>query len=391
MTRQPERTPFDVVMEVIESNGLSGMGEIMRILLNTSMSLERDRFLGAGPNERTPDRRGYANGFKPKSVATRVGEIDVAIPQVRDVADGAAFYPSSLERGTRSERALKLAIAEMYVSGVSTRKVAAVTKELCGFEVSSASVSRASLLLDGELAKWRSRPLGCFPFLLLDARYEKVRHGGAVISCAVLVAVGVNESGHRAILGVSVNLSEAEVHWRTFLESLQNRGLHGVRHITSDDHAGIKAALNARLPGTPWQRCQFHLQQNAGHYVPKVAMREEVARDIRAAFDAPDRAEADRRVRLAVDKYRESAPDLSKWIETSIPEGLTVFILPPGHRRKLRTSNLLECLNKEIRRRTRVATLFPNEASLLRLVSAVLVEFSEDWETGKVYLTPDTA
>ena len=391
MTRQTERTPFDVVMEVIESNGLSGMGEIMRILLNTSMSLERDRFLGAGPNERSPDRRGYANGYKPKSVATRVGEIDVAIPQVRDVIDGDPFYPSSLERGVRSERALKLTIAEMYVSGVSTRKVAAVTKELCGFEVSSSSVSRAAALLDGELAKWRDRPLGCFPFLLLDARYEKVRHGGAVVSCAVLVAVGINESGHRAILGVSVRLSEAEVHWRTFLESLQARGLHGVRLVTSDDHSGIKAALKARFPGTPWQRCQFHLQQNAGHYVPKVAMREEVARDIRAAFDAPDRAEADRRVRLAVDKYRESAPDLSKWIETSIPEGLTVFTLPPTHRRKLRTSNLLECLNKEIRRRTRVATLFPNEASLLRLVSAVLVEFSEDWETGKVYLTPDTA
>ena len=391
MTRQPERTPFDVVMEVIESTGLTGMGEVMRILFNASMSLERDRFLGAGSNERTPERRGYANGYKPKSVATRVGEIDVAIPQVRDVADGAAFYPSSLERGVRSERALKLAIAEMYVSGVSTRKVAAVTQELCGFDVSSASVSRASALLDGELAKWRSRPLGCFPFLLLDARYEKVRHGGAVISCAVLVAVGISESGHRAILGVSVNLSEAEVHWRSFLESLQNRGLHGVRLITSDDHAGIKAALKARFPGTPWQRCQFHLQQNAGAYVPKVAMREEVARDIRAAFDAPDRAEADRRVRMAIDKYRESAPDLSKWIEASLPEGLTVFILPPSHRRKLRTSNLLECLNKEIRRRTRVATLFPNEASLLRLVSAVLVEFSEDWETGKVYLTPATA
>jgi putative transposase len=391
VTRQAERTPFDLVMEVIESNGLTGMAEIMRILLNTSMSLERDRFLGAGPHERTPERRGYANGFKPKSIATRVGEIEVAVPQVRDVADGAAFYPSSLERGTRAERAFKLSIAEMYVSGVSTRKVAAVTQELCGFEVSSASVSRASALLDAELSKWRSRPLGCIHFLLLDARYEKVRHGGAVISCAVLIAIGIDESGHRSILGVSVNLSEAEVHWRSFLESLQARGLHGVRLITSDDHAGIKAALNARFPGTPWQRCQFHLQQNAGAYVPKVDMREEVARDIRAAFDAPDRAEADRRVRLAVDKYRESAPALSAWIESNIPEGLTVFTLPPSHRRKLRTSNLLECLNKEIRRRTRVATLFPNEASLLRLVSAVLVEFSEDWETGKVYLTPSTA
>jgi len=163
-----------------------------------------------------------------------------------------------------------------------------------------------------------------------------------------------------------------------------------VRMVTSDDHAGIKAALVARLAGVPWQRCQFHLQQNAGHYVPKIAMREEVARDIRAVFDAVDRVEADRRIGLAVTKYRESAPELANWIERSIPEGLTVFTLPVGDRRKLRTSNLLEGLNKEIRRRTRVATLFPNETSLLRLVTAVLVEVSDDWETGRVYLKPAT-
>jgi len=390
VTRQAEPTPFDLVMEVLESNGLSGMADAMRILLNESMLQERTRFLGAGPHERSPERQGYANGFKPKSVSTRVGKIDVAVPQVRDVASGASFYPSSLEKGVRSERALKLAIAEMYVQGVSTRKVAAITQELCGFEVTSASVSRASALMDAELGSWRNRPLGCIPFLLLDARYEKVRHGGAVISCAVLIAIGIDEAGRRSVLGVSVSLSEAEVHWRAFLETLQARGLHGVRMVTSDDHAGIKAALAARLAGVPWQRCQFHLQQNAGHYVPKVAMREEVARDIRSVFDAVDRLEADRRIGLAVTKYRESAPDLANWIERSIPEGLTVFTLPVGCRRKLRTSNLLEGLNKEIRRRTRVATLFPNEASLLRLVTAVLVEVSDDWETGRVYLKPAT-
>jgi transposase-like protein len=274
----------------------------------------------------------------------------------------------------------------MYVRGVSTRKVTEVMETLCGLEVSSTDVSRAATLLDDELTQWRTRPLSEMPYLVLDARYEKVRHAGAVVSCAVLLAVGVNPKGKREILGLSVSLSEAETHWRDFLASLQDRGLHGVRHVTSDDHAGLKAALRARLPGVPWQRCQFHLQQNAMQYVPKVAMRKEVAADLRDVFDASDRPEADRRLARIVAKYRKTAPKLAEWIETNVPEGLTVLILPPGHRKRMRTTNMLENLNKQIKRRTRVATLFPNEASLLRLVAAILVEITEDWETGKVYL-----
>jgi len=200
------------------------------------------------------------------------------------------------------------------------------------------------------------------------------------------VAIGINPDGKRSILGVSVSLSEAEVHWRQFLESLQNRGLHGVRLITSDDHAGLKAARQARFAGVPWQRCQFHLQQNAMQYVPKVSMRPEVAADLRAIFDAPDVDSAQRLLQKAVQKYQPSAPKLAEWIETNLPEALTVFRLPPSHRKRLRTTNMLERLNQEIKRRTRVATLFPNEDSLLRLVSAVLTEVSEEWETGKVYL-----
>jgi transposase-like protein len=296
------------------------------------------------------------------------------------------FYPTALERGVRSERALKLAVAEMYVQGVSTRKVTEVMKTLCGLEVSSTDVSRAATLLDDELAQWRTRPLGEMPYLVLDARYEKVRHAGAVVSCAVLLAVGINPKGKREILGLSVSLSEAETHWRDFLAGLQDRGLHGVRYVTSDDHAGLKAALQARLPGVPWQRCQFHLQQNAMQHVPKIAMRKEVAADLRDVFDAPDRPEADRRLARIVAKYGESMPKLADWIETNVPEALTVFILPPAHRKRMRTTNMLENLNKQIKRRTRVATLFPNEASLLRLVAAVLMEITQDWETGKVYL-----
>jgi len=383
MAHHPDSTVFETVMQLLTDAGFDGFAQAFQILVNEAMKAERADALQAQPYQRTDARRGYANGFKPRTVATRLGKIPLLVPQVRGDVE---FYPSALERGVRSERALKLAVAEMYVQGVSTRKVTEVMKALCGLEVSSTDVSRAATLLDDELHQWRTRPLGEIPYLVLDARYEKVRHAGAVISCAVLLAVGVNPKGKREILGLSVSLSEAETHWRDFLASLQDRGLHGVRYVTSDDHAGLKTALQARMPGVPWQRCQFHLQQNAMQYVPKVAMRKEVAANLRDVFDAPDRPEADRRLARTVEKYLKSAPKLAEWIETNVPEGLTVLILPPGHRKRMRTTNMLENLNKQIKRRTRVATLFPNEASLLRLVAAVVVEITEDWETGKVYL-----
>lgn len=383
MAHQPDSTVVEAVVQLLCENGLESMAEAVRILLNEAMKAERSQALGAGSYERSDKRRGYANGFKPKTINTRLGSMTVQIPQVRGEVD---FYPSALERGVRSERALKLAIAEMYVHGVSTRKVTQVMEELCGLEVSSTQVSRASQLLDEELATWRNRPLGRFPYVFFDARYEKVRHGGAVVSCAVLIAVGVGEDGKRCVLGVSVSLSEAEVHWRGFMEGLQSRGLHGVVLIISDDHAGLRAAREARFPGVPWQRCQFHLQRNAAHHVPRVSMRVEVSADLRTIFDSQDRVEADRRLRLVVDKYQKRAPQLSAWLEANVPEALTVLAFPAIHRKRLRTSNLLERINKELRRRTRVATLFPNEAALLRLVGAVLAEISDEWETEKVYL-----
>lgn len=382
MAHQPDSTVVDTVVQPLCESGLSQVAEVVRIMLNEAMRIERSQVIEAEPYQRTELRRGYANGFKPKTLDTRLGAITVQVPQTR----GVEFYPSALEKGVRSERALKLAVAEMYVQGVSTRKVTEVMQQLCGLEVSSTQVSRAAQLLDEELTAWRQRPIAEMPYLVLDARYEKVRHGGSVVSCAVLIAVGINPQGHRSLLGVSVSLSEAEVHWRAFLASLQDRGLHGVKLIVSDDHAGLKAAREARFAGVAWQRCQFHLQQNAGHYVPRISMRAEVAAQLRAIFDAPDRAEADRRLEMTVRKYEKTAPKLATWLAANVPESLTVFTVPMAHRRRLRTSNLLERLNKEIKRRTRVATLFPNEAALLRLVSAVLMEISEEWETDKIYL-----
>jgi putative transposase len=383
MTHQSQTNALDQIGELLAEHGFDGMAQVLALLLNEVMKIERAHALGAGPYERAEARTGYANGFKPRTILTRMGPVTLAVPQAR----GVDFYPSSLEKGIRSERALKLAVAEMYVQGVSTRKVAAIAEQLCGAEISSAQVSRAAAALDADLKTWRERPLDAMPYLILDARYEKVRHGGSVVSCAVLVAIGIDDSGRRSILGTSVSLSEAEPHWRDFLASLQARGLHGVKMIASDAHAGLREALNARFPAVPWQRCQFHLAQNAMAYVPKESMRKQVGASLRAVFDAPDRPEAERQLDLAVKKYRATAPKLAEWLESNVPQSLTAFSLPASHRRRLRTTNMLERVNREIKRRTRVATMFPNEASALRLVSAVLMEISEEWETGRKYVT----
>ena len=382
MTHETENTQFDMVMELLINNGFDGMAETMRIMMDSAMKIERGRYLQADPYQRTPDRQSYANGFKPKTIKTTAGEIMLAIPQTRD----SRFYPSSLERGLRSERALKIALAEMYIQGVSTRKVTKITEQLCGFEVTSSEVSRASKELDVQLASWRNRPLGAFSYVYLDARYEKVRHGGIVRSCAVLIAVGVNETGMREVLGISVELSEQELHWRHFLSALKDCGLYGIKLFISDAHEGLHAARNAVFPTVPWQRCQFHLQQNAQSYVPKQSMKQEVADRIRAIFAATDEQEAKRLLDLFIADYQKTAPKLASWAEGAIPEGLVVLQMPQAHRRQLRTNNMLERLNKEIKRRTRVACIFPNTDSCLRLVTAVAMEISDDWETGKKYL-----
>ena len=391
MTHHQDNTTIERVMETLIENGMESMGEAFGILFNAAMEIERAQFLWADRYERNENRIGMANGFKDKTINSRVGKIPLKIPQVRGLPqDSEGFYPKSLEKGIRSERALKLALAEMYIHGVSTRKVTKITEELCGLDVTRMEVSRATKLLDKEVEAWRNRQLGPIRYLVLDARYEKVRHGGSVVNCAVLVAMGVGADGKRTILGTSVALSEAEVHWRAFIASLLARGMRGVRMIVSDAHEGLKNALKATMSGVYWQRCQCHLQRNAQAYVPKLSMRGPVAADIRKIFGASDRIEADQKLQDFLEKYKESAPRLVEWAEVNIPEGLTVFNLPVEHQKRMRTSNGIERLNKEIKRRTRVATLFPNEESLLRLVSAVLSEISEDWETGKVYLSMET-
>jgi transposase-like protein len=383
MTRQPDCTLSDEMVQLLAEHGLDAMPELMRVIVNAAMQAERQQYLRAAPYERTAERQGYANGYKPKTVTTRIGQVTFAIPQVRD----GSFYPSALERGLRSEPALTLALAEMYVQGVSTRKVAAITEQLCGVELDSMQVSRAAAQLDEQLSQWRSRRLGKTRYLYLDARYEKVPIDGQVRDAAVLLAMGVRDDGKRALLGVSVAVSEQEVHWRQFLQSLVDRGLSGVELVIGDAHAGLQAARRAVLGGVPWQRCQFHLQQNAQAFVPRQELKGEVAADIRAIFNAQTRDEANALLARLVATYAKRSATLAAWLEANIPEGLTVFAFSASHRQRLRTVNGLERLNQEIRRRTRVVGVFANEASCLRLVTALAVETSDEWEAGKVYLS----
>ena len=383
MTHQAHPSVTREVVQVLAEHGFDGMAQIMELLVNECMKIERQQALGVGPYQRGEARTGQANGFKPKQLKTRVGRLQLAVPQVRD----AKFYPRVLERGSRSERALTLALAEMYVQGVSTAKVTKITEELCGCEVSSSDVSRATALLDKEFHEWRTRPLGAIKYLVLDARYEKVRVAVQIRDCSVLIGIGIDAAGRRSVLGVSVSLSEAEVHWREFFKSLLERGLHAVEFITSDAHAGLKEARQACFPGVPWQRCRFHLMHNALRHVPREDMKCEVMDDLRSVLDSANEHAASEQLRRVVQKYHKTAPKLAAWMEENVPESFAVFRLPPAHRQRLRTTNMLERLNRELKRRTRVASLFPNEASLLRLVTAVLMEVSEEWETGKRYVT----
>jgi transposase-like protein len=383
MTYQEHFTLPTELLELLIDEGFDALPELIRVLLNETMKIERQQYLGVDPYERSKKRRGHSNGFKPKTFNNRLSGITFSVPQVRE----GGFYPTALEKGQRSERALNLAMAEMYVQGVSTRKVTAIVEELCGISVSSSQVSRATTKLDETLESWRNQSIGEIVYLYLDARYEKVRQDGQIRDAAILIASGVDLLGKRRILGVSISMSEAEVHWRKFLQSLVDRGIGGVQLIISDDHAGLGLARRSVFGGIPWQRCQFHLQQNASAHVPRKEMKEEVAGDIRTVFNAPDRPLAEAYLKKIVMKYEKTASKLADWLEKNIPEGLTVFDFPASHRRRIRTNNGLERVNREVNRRTRVVGIFPNEDACLRLISAILMEIDEKWQTGRVYIS----
>ena len=375
-------TGLEEVLELLKADNPTPLISALQVLMNAAMVFERQKVLGVSPYERSEDRTGYANGFKPRSLSTRMGALQLKVPQTR----GVEFFPSMLEKGQRSERAFMAALAEMYVQGTSTRKVKAIVETMCGFEVSSTQVSKATAELDKVLGPWRERTLGATPFVYLDATYEKIRRNGIVEDAAVLTAFGVDSDGKRRVLGVSVAVSEAEVHWRQFLESLSKRGLHGMKMIISDAHAGLRKALKAVFPGVLWQRCQFHLQQNAGAFAQRLEQRKENASIIRRIFQAPDRIEAERQLKLAVEAAQKTNAKFADWMEENIPDGLTCFQFPEKFRKRIRTTNMVERNNRELKRRTRVASLFVSESSILRLVSALLMEQDEAWIGEKMYL-----
>lgn len=376
----------DLITEVLESfmnNGINGLKESLERLFNQLMLAEREQFVNAAPYERTSERKSYCNGFKNKKLLTKNGELELFVPQVRE----GDFYPSCLEKGERTEQALKLVFAEAYIQGVGTRKMKQIAEELCGKGISSTQVSRFSKLLDEEIAKFKNRPLGYVEYLYLDAQYEKIRHDGSVRSLAILKAVGINSEGRREILGISCSLSEAEIHWRDFIESLQKRGLTGIKLAISDDHSGLRAALKATLPSIPWQRCLFHLAQNAGSYAPNLQMRGEICQAVKEIYQASDRVEAEARMNKTIEQYRVKASRFCNWLEESFIEGLTFYNYPKGHWKKIRTVNVLERINQEQKKRTRVARLFPNIESCERLVIRIAMDIHEDWMSGKKYLT----
>lgn len=379
-TTATDNTEIVEMMQTLMNEGLQGFPAVAARMYNLAMQFERELHLGAGKYERTEERTGYANGYKPKTLKTAAGKLQLQIPQVRD--SDRPFYPKSLERGARSDRAIKMAVAEMYIKGVSTRKVQSVFEELCDVNITAEQVSRAMRELDEELENWRNRPIGVVKILFADATYHKVRVNGVVVSTATFIVTGVLEDGHRAILAVDSDLSENEVHWRKVLSRLNERGMRGVQLIVSDSHDGLRAAREATLPGIPWQRCQMHLQQNAQAFVTKTALKAEVAQDIRSVFNARSLDEARRILADIVEKYAKTQSKLSAWMEDNIPEGLTVFAFPAAVRQFLRTNNMEENLNKQIKQRTRLIPAFPNVNSLLRLVSAICAEISDEWETN---------
>ncbi len=384
-------TTIEVILEHLITTGATDLGRVFGQLFELALQIEREQYLKASHYERTPERQGYANGYKPKRIDTPCGTVSLQVPKTAGHVDE-PFYPQSLERGQRSSRAVMLAVAEMYIKGVSTRQAEAVMREFGIESLSSTQVSRATKLLDDELAAWRNRPLGQMKYLIIDARYEKARHDGIVRDVAVLSAIGIGADERRHVLGLSVKLSEAEVHWREFLESLQARGMCGVQFVVSDDHSGLKAARRAVLGAAIWQRCQFHLAQNAVHHAPNRNIKSRIGQQLRAVWNASSLQTAQVELDTLVATYREKHPDFADWLENNIPEGLAVFSLPEAHRKRMRTSNGIERpIQQELKRRTSKVRVFPNVKSLERLSTAVLVEIDEKWETeSKAYIKWET-
>ena len=368
-----------------EEAGSEWLRDLVEWLYQEMLEMEFTEHVGAGRYERTADRQGYRNGYRERQLHTRVGTLNLRVPRDRD----GTFSTQLFERCQRSERALILALQEAYVTGVSTRKVRRITEKLCGTQFSKDQVSRMAQALDDELDPWRKRPLGKnYPYLVIDARYEYIREDGQVASEGVLTVEGINSKGYRQVIGVSMAPGEDATSWGEIFRALIERGLDPstVVGVTSDDHRGLREALRRYFPHVGWQRCQTHYQKNAASKVLR-KHRGEVHDQLRDVFAAPDLEEAQRRAEQMIEHWSHRLPEFSEWLEETIEQTLTVFHLPKNHRVRLRTTNNLEKLHQEVKRRTRVVRIFPNRRSCLRLASALAMEQSDEWLTGSRYLT----
>ena len=348
------------------------------------LEAEMTAHVGAGRYERAAARTGHRNGYKPRTLQTRVGTLELRVPQDRE----GTFSTEVFGRYQRTEQALVLTLMEMYLHGVSTRKVAAITEQLCGTSFSKSQVSALAGTLDTALAAWRERPLtaASYPYLTVDARYEHVRVDGQVVSQGVLIVAGVRDDGRREILAVEVADTESEATYQELFRRLKARGLQGVMLITSDDHAGLRAAIARHFQGASWQRCQVHFARNLQGQVG-AKHRTRLADDLRAIFVAPEATQARAMARTCAERWRASHPALATQLEEDLEPCLACYGVPAAHRVRVRTTNGLERFNQELKRRTRVVRIFPNRAALLRLVTALAMEQSEEWVSGRRYLT----
>jgi putative transposase len=347
-------------------------------LVQETLQAEFDQFIGAGPFERGPDRRGWRNGYKPRTLKTRVGKLMLRIPQDRE----GRFQPSIFERYERSEKALVAAMIEMYVQGVSTRKVSKIVEQLCGHLISASAVSAVTRKLDEEVGAWRRRSLAGkrYRYLVIDAHYEQLRREGSVRSTAVLWVVGIDEEGYREHLGLWTGSAESLETWGAVFRDLVDRGVAGVELTISDEHLGLVQALRRYFPHAAHQRCTVHYLRNALAHVSSAAWKQDVRDGLRDVWAAPTRTEAAQRLERLVAKARKPVPNLAEWLERTGHETLTFLDhAAPEHRRLLKTTNSMEHDHAEVRRRSRVVRIFPNEPSLIRLLGALAIERNEQW------------
>jgi transposase-like protein len=367
-----------------EIGGVDFFRTLLQNTVQQVLEAEMTSFLGAENYERNGTRRGWRNGYKPRFLKTRVGKLELMVPQDRD----GQFQTELFDRYQRSEKAFVAALLQMYLEGVSTRKVTEITEALCGLEVSKSQVSALTQKLDAEINEWRMRRLTEeYPYLIFDARYEKVRRGGSVVSQGVLVAIGISAAGYREVLGGWVAESESEASWGAVFAELKERGLRGVRYVVSDDHKGMVKAIERHFQGAAWQRCQVHFLRNALALCSR-QQRPMVLRLMKAITEAPTREAAKAALAVAVAELEKKAPKVARLLEEHGEEILGVYALPEPHRKRMRTTNMLERQNQELKRRTRVIRVFPHEQSLLRLIAALLMETNQEW-MGRIYLKMD--